>query len=196
MTTLALLVPSTALAGGMRCGSHLISAGAPAIEVEQKCGEPFYTDTTRETRTYRKWISPQKFVERRHTVQIERWTYVEEGKLLRTALFENGELRTVKTEGRPPARASNIEGCQKAIHSKGDTTGEVVLRCGLPDQKYEWSQQIVVGKADRSRSIEVPFERWIYNLGPHRFLRILTFRKGRLIEKKTGRRGWETGEEG
>ncbi len=38
----------------------------------------------------------------------------------------------------------------------------------------------------------VTIEEWTYNLGPNRFLRILTFRNGVLANIKTGGYGYDT----
>ena len=78
----ALVIPSVALADGMRCENKLVSTGASSLEVEQKCGEPFYVDVVRETRTRRAWVPPARYVEKTRTIDVERWSYVlEEGRL-------------------------------------------------------------------------------------------------------------------
>ena len=192
LALLALLVPSVASASGMRCKNQIVSAGASFAEVKAKCGEPIHTDATTEVRTVRQYHPRYGYLEQRVTKEIERWTFVlGDNRLIRTAVFEDGRLSTVRAEGRPARRASHIESCKRAIHSTGDTMGEVMLRCGLPDQEYRWVEEIAEGTRYVEHRVQVPYERWVYNLGPRRFLRILTFRRGRLVDQKTGGRGWE-----
>ena len=150
-----------------------------------------HMETNSEVRTVRQYHPRYGYLERRVAREIERWTFVlGQSRLIRTAVFEDGRLKTVRTEGRPPKRAGNIDSCTRAIHSTGDTTGEVMLRCGLPDQEFRWVEERSEGSPYAERRTRVPYARWVYNLGPKRFLRILTFRRGRLVSQKTGPRGW------
>lgn len=188
---LVILVPSVSSARGIRCKDQLVPAGASAAEVAAKCGEPTHIDTTWEVRTVRRYHPPYGHVEQHVTMEIQRWTYIPgPNRLVRTAVFKDGRLETVRTEGRPPRRASNIESCRRAIHSTGDTTGEVMLRCGVPDQEDRWEEEFAEGGPHLERRIRIPYARWVYNFGPKRFIRILTFRRGRLVSQRSGPRGW------
>jgi hypothetical protein len=92
--------------------------------------------------------------------------------------------------GQAPNGEGTPENCEKSIHSRGDTTAEVLLRCGPPADVARWYEEVAVGDDTFERYVLVPYERWIYNLGPHRFLRILTFEGGRLIRQETGDKGY------
>lgn len=81
--------------------------------------------------------------------------------------------------------------CGNVLVSEGDSKAEVLIKCGAPDWKTEWSEDIV-DSADPSLSYHLSSEkeRWLYNLGPQRFMRILLFEDGRLTDVSTGERGF------
>jgi hypothetical protein len=182
------LAPSVAVAG-LRCQDTVVSEGRTTYEVEKRCGEPFHVESTVEARTIRRYHPRIGYVERRETVPIERWTYVaSEHDLVRTLVFENGKLAQVRTEGRPPRGEGSVERCRTAIHTSGDTTAEVLLRCGAPSSIHRWFEEIAEGTRHYERRVLVPHERWIYDLGDQYLLRIMTFSRGRLVDQKTARR--------
>lgn len=84
--------------------------------------------------------------------------------------------------------------CGNVLVSEGDSKAEVLIKCGAPDWKTKWSEDIV-GSADSSLSsyLSSEKERWLYNLGPQRFMRILLFEDGRLTDVSTGERGFSRG---
>lgn len=188
---LVTLLPSTAGAVGIRCDKQLVSSGDTTLEVKAACGAPAHVESTVETRTIRRYRPRFGYVERRVTVPVERWSYVlGPNKFIRTLVFENGKLVAVTTEGKPPDGEPSIERCRKSIHSKGDTTAEVMLRCGPPADVHRWFEERAVGNLRYEERTLVPFERWIYNFGPNRLLRILTFENGRLVRIETGDHGF------
>lgn len=188
---LVFLLPSTVGAAGIRCNKQIVSSGDTTLEVKVACGAPAHVESTVETRTIRSYRPRFGYVERRITVPVERWTYVlGPNKFIRTLVFENGKLVAVKSEGKPPDGEPSIERCRKSIHSKGDTTAEVMLRCGPPADTHRWYEERAVGNLNYEKRVLVSFERWIYNFGPSRFLRILTFEDGRLVEIDTGDHGF------
>lgn len=71
--------------------------------------------------------------------------------------------------------------CGNEIVAKGDTTGEVVLKCGDPSWKYQHTEKIVEGQ-DTGFEVRntVIIDEWLYNRGPLEFMRFLKFRNGRL----------------
>lgn len=80
--------------------------------------------------------------------------------------------------------------CGKVLVSEGDSKAEVLIKCGAPDWKTQWSEDFVGGPYPVVSSEK---ERWLYNLGPQRFMRILLFEDGRLSEVNTGERGFSEG---
>jgi hypothetical protein len=77
--------------------------------------------------------------------------------------------------------ATNFE-CRGKEIAYGSTRAEVGQRCGEPAIKDSWEEE-VVEPLDRGleRRIFLTVEEWAYNLGPHRFVRILKFQNGKLI---------------
>jgi hypothetical protein len=72
-----------------------------------------------------------------------------------------------------------------------DSKSDVVAKCGEPAWKdvheEEFSERLETG-AFQKRFITV--EEWTCNLGPNRFVRILTFRNSRLTDIRTGSYGY------
>jgi hypothetical protein len=49
----------------------------------------------------------------------------------------------------------------------------VIERCGEPDLQYAWDRRYVPG-------VQARITEWVYEQGPNRFRRVLTFEEGRL----------------
>ena len=71
------------------------------------------------------------------------------------------------------ARADSLR-CGQRIINVGERMGEVLLKCGPPTFR------------DRFYSDARYVEEWTYNLGPHDFIRVLTFVDGVLRAIYTG----------
>jgi hypothetical protein len=83
--------------------------------------------------------------------------------------------------------------CGAKLVSEGDTRSEVAAKCGEPDDVvnlrsvfrrpviWERGRPYYIGED----VIEVPVENWIYNLGPNKLMRKLTFEGGVLAEIET-----------
>lgn len=90
------------------------------------------------------------------------------------------------------AFASSSFRCGPNIVRAGDTTAEVLIECGPPTYK-----EITKIETERDYRETFPFagpydevtqivEAWYYNCGPHKFIKILTFRGGILRRVDTG----------
>lgn len=81
--------------------------------------------------------------------------------------------------------------CDGRIVVIGYTKAEVLLKCGEPDFKDSWQEELTLTyDPDLERRIFVTIEEWTYNFGPTRFLYILRFKNGRLIHIRTGEYGY------
>jgi len=97
--------------------------------------------------------------------------------------------------------------CGTRLVSTGDRTFEVLVRCGEPDYRtVRYEKRIkrdffrdLFPYRDREReAYREPFlveefveiEEWIYNPGPTRFIRYLTFENGILVDIETGDYGY------
>ena len=91
-----------------------------------------------------------------------------------------------------PAVAADSLRCGSRLASLGDTKAEVVIKCGSPDWKDDWTDEVInnVDSADEFR-VSIDRERWIYNFGSHSFLEFLLFENGRLIDISSGGYGYD-----
>lgn len=63
--------------------------------------------------------------------------------------------------------------CGEYLIVRGYTFFEVLERCGKPDLEYAWDENYVAG-------VQARVTEWVYEQGPNRFRRVLTFEEGRL----------------
>jgi hypothetical protein len=103
-----------------------------------------------------------------------------------------------------PGAAAADEGfrCEGGrLVSTGDHMHEVRNKCGDPDAadqrvekrtRKERVRRWVRGVAEEvteEREVEVVLDEWVYDLGPRRFIRTVTFENGRVVHVETGGRG-------
>jgi Protein of unknown function (DUF2845) len=90
-----------------------------------------------------------------------------------------------------PAQADALR-CGSKLVTEGDTRAEVSNKCGDPTdvdrstimvQPTMWvhGRPVAVGNG----LVEVPVETWLYNLGPHQFMRRVHFQDGRVVSIET-----------
>ena len=82
--------------------------------------------------------------------------------------------------------------CDRYVISEGDLNIEVLHHCGEPVSVEEWQvSHRQVYDYDLGYYVYQPYgkpvhmEQWIYNFGPRRLMRKLTFRDGELIKIET-----------
>jgi len=81
--------------------------------------------------------------------------------------------------------------CDGDLVTKGDTKISVLKKCGKPTWIDRWAEEIIdLPDTDFEHRITRVNERWIYNLGPHQFLRFITFKDSEVISIETGGRGF------
>ncbi len=71
--------------------------------------------------------------------------------------------------------------CKGKLVSEGDSTTEVLLKCGEPLTR----ETLSVGETDSAHEL---VERWVYSKGAGSFLRLLTFQAGKLISVESADR--------
>jgi len=90
---------------------------------------------------------------------------------------------------RPALAASSLR-CGARLVGEGQTIDDVYARCGEPTERTVSTAFVTVRvSCDVSVTRAVPVENWTYNLGPKQFVRLLTFRDGRLIAIDEGSYG-------
>jgi hypothetical protein len=81
--------------------------------------------------------------------------------------------------------------CSGGLISTGDSKLVLLKKCGEPSWIDRWAEHTVeLPDTDFEHSITRINERWIYNLGPTQFIRIITLRDGRVANIETGGRGF------
>jgi hypothetical protein len=81
--------------------------------------------------------------------------------------------------------------CSGGLISTGDSKLILLKKCGEPSWIDRYAEQTVEQPdTDFEHSITRINERWIYNLGPTEFIRIITLRDGRVANIETGGRGF------
>jgi hypothetical protein len=175
-----------------RCNGALIQTGSSPAQVRAACGGPsqVYSFTDWVQRSQR---VGDRFVSLGQTVQVEQWTLQPEpGQFVTTLRFENGRLTQIVTGSRLPALEPSRElaRCRQQMFRRHTPAGAVVLVCGEPDERNQWIEERVVGDRDQVSRVQVTRERWTYNYGPERFLRVFLFENGSLVEQSSGPRGF------
>ena len=90
--------------------------------------------------------------------------------------------------------------CGNGFISIGSFRDEVLDRCGPPAMSDSWQEERLVnpytiyyGYGQQfivPNRVLVTVDRWVYNFGPTKFMRILTFENARLIRIESGRTGY------
>lgn len=79
--------------------------------------------------------------------------------------------------------------CGTQLVHEGDTRSEVIAKCGEPteiERRSVWRRPVVWIRGRPfhigTDLVEIPVELWIYNLGPHKLMRIVKFEDGFVVE--------------
>ncbi len=136
--------------------------------------------------------------ETKEMVEIDEWTYnFGPETFIQTFVFENNKLVYIKGYGYTKSMPLKPDP-NGFIIDIGSTMAEVLLKIGEPALKDKrTSEQVITSQLNEQQriiqkhKIEVTTEEWTYNLGPNRFIRILTFQNNRLLSIKTGDYGYE-----
>jgi len=181
------LFPSLASADTISCSGGIVSTSDSVVDLLIKCGQPDWKETHQEEFTD---LSDPNLKHRTY-VTVEQWTYdLGPQQLLRIVTIRNSvvtAIRTGREYGRPTDKAPPGPQCEDRIISIGDTKNEVVAKCGDPFYRTVHNEELwePLG-SNSSRKVVVNVEEWTYNFGPQRFMRIITFRNGRVVDVRTG----------
>lgn len=183
-------VAATAAASGtLRCGSRLASLGDTKAEVMIKCGSPAWKDD---------WTDEiinnvNTADELRVSIERERWVYnFGPHAFLEFLLFENGRLINITSGGYGyDEKNPSLKPCDGDEIKPGLTQYEILQRCGDPSFKDTRQEERLTSTDEHSKRLTINrIDEWTYNFGPNKFLRILKFENGRLVDVETGGRGF------
>lgn len=185
---LLLLLSWTQNALGFVCNNNVISLGFSKAEVIIKCGDPSWTNSSSQ------YIIDNAYTpfETRMSIVTEQWIYnLGPNRFVRILGFQNSRLINIDEgdygylEGQPLAA-----GCESVDFKIGRSQAEIRARCGQPFFIDSRREEVLSNISATAKRVTVNIvDEWTYNLGPHQFLRILTFRNGHLSEVRTGERG-------
>lgn len=196
-TLLLMLIPltlavsaGTARGDALDCQGGIVSEGDSRLDLLSKCGEPDARETHDEEITERMPDGSR----RKLYVVVETWTYdFGPSRLQRIITLKNGAIARIRTGnyGHDRNATPGPRDCSEQVVSRGDRKNDVLAKCGEPsfkDVHEEMVSERIDGGTLRKRNL--PVEEWTYNLGPNRFVRILTFKNGRLTDIRTGKYGY------
>lgn len=180
------LFPSPANADSISCDEGVVSNGDGVVDLLMKCGQPAWKESHQEEITDR--LTPD--LKQRTYITVEQWTYnFGSQQLLRIVTIRNGVVTGIRTGNYGPSKEQEPvkPECGDRIISTGDTKGEVLAKCGEPFYRTSHDEELRERLDEtRSRKVVVTVEEWTYNFGPQRFLRLITFRNGRVVDIRTG----------
>ncbi len=175
----------------LSCAGGIVSVGDSRIDLLAKCGEPDQTESHEEEISERL----DQGARQKTFITVEDWTYnYGPSQFMRIVTLRNGKVAHIRTGNygysKGAAKPAERE-CSEQVVSRGDLTADVVAKCGNPSWKdvhqEEFKEHLDSGL---DRKVMVTVEEWTYNLGPNRFVRILTFRNGKLVDIRTGNYGY------
>lgn len=160
--------------------------GDTGYELTARCGSPVHRTVLPSFRTETVLDPFGNGIQRIVEETVEVLTFAGEGgDLPRLVTVRRGLVASIRTLDRVQAEA---EGCAQATLGSNPTLGEVHLACGRPVDRSRWTEERGIRVGGIVLRGRIPFEKWVYDPGPGRLLRILKFENGRLVSVKTGGR--------
>ncbi len=202
----ALLGPRSAhgLGDSIRCDGGIVSTGDSKLDLIGKCGAPALREAQEEERSRVLLDATGRALSGRSTaVTVERWTYnFGPRQFVQHVTLEGGRVRGVERGGYgydlgPQAQAPAIPRArcdQLALHV-GDSTFEVLARCGEPAAKDVREVTRVAGGTAggalyQATSTTELVEVWSYDFGPQVLTRRISIAQGRVVHLETGGYGY------
>jgi len=182
---LVVLLPPTLMAAEYRCADTIISVGDTSGELLMKCGEPDWKQSHAEEIIE----TLDKDSKRRTIISVDEWTYnLGPDRFMRIFKLRDGKVVDVRSGGYGSAKEqAGRSQCGDQIISVGDSAADVMAKCGKPAWQDK-REEVIRGQLDDNtvRKVSVTVEDWTYNFGPNQFLRIFTFRNGKVTDVRTG----------
>jgi hypothetical protein len=180
------LLPALSHADSISCDGGIVSGGESAVDLIMKCGQPEWKESYQEEIVDRSGPGQKQ----RTYVTVERWTYnFGPQQFLRIVTLRNGMIAGVRTGTYGKTKGGDDPGpaCGDHVISVGDTRPDILNKCGEPFYKTSRQEEQKERFEDAvSRTVVVTVEEWTYNFGPQRFMRVITFRNGTVVDIRTG----------
>lgn len=173
-------------AHAVRCDGGVVTVGDSQYEVLAKCGDPAFREVRQVEKVRR--ITPDEVV--RWTVDITEWVYdFGPTRFIQVLVFEHDTLRHIRqgSYGKRGPVDGQVSLPESRKVQRGDTKYEVLVKLGQP--VHEARRE--VEQARRLSGSEVFVEKivvdeWTFDLGPNRFIRMVRFHNGRVVEIEHG----------
>ena len=164
-----LLLAAGAPAQALRCDGRVVDVGDHAIQVRERCGEPFWIDAYTEVLVRGEYGPLEQRVER----PVEAWYYnFGPNRLLRRLLLVDDRL--VREDSLGYGVATIGTDCRIDALPAGTPAGVVVARCGEPISRRErWREIVRRDEAGNARRRYLRDEDWVYDVGANRDRRLL-----------------------
>ncbi|MFN7550205.1 MAG: DUF2845 domain-containing protein [Pseudomonadota bacterium] len=171
-----LLLCAAAEAQALRCDGRVVDVGDHAIQVRERCGEPFWIDAYTEVLVQGEYGPLEQRVER----PVEAWYYnFGPNRLLRRLLLVDDRLLREDSLGYGVAAIG--ADCRLDALPVGTPAGALVARCGEPASRRDrWREIIRRDSAGNAHRRFVRDEDWVYDLGASRDRRLLRLVDGVL----------------
>lgn len=155
----ALLAPRPAAA--LRCDDRVVTTGDHAFEVRARCGEPYWVEDFSRMLV----AGEDSALERRVEQRLEAWYYnFGPNQLMRRLVFQDNRL--VREETLSYGYRALGRDCDFGALMRGTSTGEVVARCGLPqDRDSRYAELVVRDRAGLAQRRLVRLDEWLYPAG-------------------------------
>ena len=180
------LLPTLSHADSLSCSGGIVSSGDSAVDLIVRCGQPEWKESYQEEITDR--VDPN--LKQRTYVTVELWTYnFGPQQFMRIVTLRNGVIAGIRTGQYGRTKSSDAPGsaCGDRVISVGDTKPDILNKCGEPFYKTSHQEEQKESFDDAgSRKVVVTVEEWTYNFGPQRFMRVITFRNGTVVDIRTG----------
>lgn len=184
------LLSAVAVAGDYCGEGKTIYIGDTSSELIMKCGKPDWKQSHAEEIIE----TPDRDNKRHVRIIVEEWTYnLGPQRFMRVFKLQNGKVVDIwlGDYGFAKEEANELQ-CSSLSISVGDSIADVVAKCGEPawkDKRKETSRERL--DDGTVRKVDITVEEWTYNFGPDKFMRILTFRNGKVTNIQFGGRGYE-----
>jgi hypothetical protein len=173
-------------ARALTCPGGIVSTGDLKAQVHLKCGEPALWDQWLEETT----VQTGEGADLVHSKTVDEWTYdFGSSRFITTLVFHDGQLVSIKS-GDYGGKTPRPRGERPRLLSLGDTKAEVLLAWGEPayrDHRREVRTVLHSKRKTIQKTVEI--DEWLYDFGPDRFTRLLTFENNRLKSNRSGARG-------
>jgi Protein of unknown function (DUF2845) len=189
----------------INCDRGIVSTGDSKLDLLAKCGEPALMEARLEERSHY-LVSPdgRSGGGLSVIVKVERWTYnFGPQRFLQFVTLETGRVRSVERGSygysmeqlRMAPRGLGLARCDQLAFHLGDSTFDVLSRCGDPalreEKQVSGSAYGPLGAGQvTGGSSQASVEVWTYNFGSRTFIRFLEFENGILVRIETGGYGY------